>query len=92
MNKRKFIGLLAAVMMVVAGVAINVNHSTSVSGLSDVFLANVEVLANETGGSSSSWTCWSAVQKGDGCWICGNPCVYESKKSPSGGKSECFAE
>jgi hypothetical protein len=51
MTKLKFIGFIAAVMLIAAGMAINVNHSTNVSGLSDVSLSNVEALANNESGT-----------------------------------------
>jgi hypothetical protein len=55
MDKKKFIGLSAAAMMIAAGTAISVNVSTKESNLSDVYLANIEALADN---EKNPWWLW----------------------------------
>ena len=86
MNKKILYGVAVFVVAIIA--AGNVNYSSKTKGMSDVMFANIEVLANSEGGSDS-WYCWSALEKGTGCWRCGSPCEWEAKKSPGGGRSEC---
>jgi hypothetical protein len=58
MKKIKISGLLAFIMIVVVVTAINVNISFQKKGLSDISLANLEVLAqNETDGSDMEICC-----------------------------------
>jgi hypothetical protein len=61
------------------------------STLSDVALANVEALADESGGSSISWSCWSSLTSGAGVWLCGNPCSFHEDKGKGSGKDVCYS-
>jgi hypothetical protein len=77
---KMFFMCLFAVAMIAVGVTVfNFNLNAQGDGLSDLALANIEALAQNEGGSSGSFTCYSTYSE---CWIfgcskiyrCGNPC------------------
>ena len=71
------------------GVSANIEKKSDVQ---DIFLSNVIALAQNEGGSSDSWVCYSQF---DNCpwyqtcstlWLCGNPCEKsEGKNGTSAG-------
>jgi len=78
MRKIKVGGLIALVVTAVVVAAINVNVAFQGKGLSDLALANVEVLAR---GETAAKDCWMTITTKAGHTVkyCGNDC------NPSGG-------
>ena len=64
MNKKKIIGLLAA-GLIAAVATTNLNIATQESGLSEVSLANVEALAQESANDHCNRLCYDAPS-----WYC----------------------
>ena len=93
MNKNKIFGLVA-VLVIAAMVAVNVNINSQEKGLSDIYLANVEALANEGTGSGNA--CFKTVtfnkdrpesEAGDYKY-CGKECKTKKAHSASNEISE----
>ena len=89
MKKKIFMPLLGAVVL---GMSAYAGYRTydAYNGVneSDLLLANAEALADDEGGSSDKWPCWSHTEdRGGGVWVCGNPCSFE-KELKRDGKSD----
>ena len=90
MRKNFFLG--SAAVAVVALAAVNVNYALQDKDLSTMVLENVEALAQEQGGGSSSyWNCWSSQKAGSGYWRCGSPCTWIDAYAGQGPTSLCHA-
>jgi hypothetical protein len=79
------------VLAIAAIVVVNLNLDAKSNDLSAIALANVEALAQESGGHSNSWDCWSSSKSGTGVWICGNPCTWRDGLTGKGGASKCYS-
>lgn len=79
MKNKIIIGCIAAIVAAVAAVNITLN-SNSNKNLSDLMLANIEILAEEhPSGGSTQVTCYSSINE---CWIFG--CVDRYQCSVTG--------
>ena len=59
-----------------------VGTKSTYSSYSNLLENNVEALSDEEGGCSDIWRCYIELKRGYGCYRCGVPCVWESRKNP----------
>ena len=92
MRKTKFVPAILAALLSVAGYGGYEAYQSYASTNSQTLLEqNVEALSqNEGGGSSEEWDCWSAFDKGDGAYKCGDPCDYLINRTGKGESSKCY--
>lgn len=77
-----------AAFAVIAGYSVYTHQK--VNTMSKLVLANVEALANDEGGSSENWACWSKEKRGSGYWRCGSPCKFIDGATGSGTEGKCY--
>jgi hypothetical protein len=88
MKKFSLIALAAGLIAAGVGVNLRLNSQNEMQG---IMMVNLEALSSgESGGSSTSWNCWSEQKEGLGYQRCGNPCVWVDNYGSKGPKSKCY--